>query len=124
MPYKSLQHFVNTLDENNELIWVKEFVNPELEITEIVDRFSKNADGGKALLFENNGTNFPVLINAFGSEKRMCLALGVNNLDEVGENISKLFVELTEPKKGLLDKLKILPTFIDCCFVDAKKDSW
>jgi 4-hydroxy-3-polyprenylbenzoate decarboxylase len=110
MPYKSLQHFVNILDENNDLIRIKEYVNPELEITEITDRFSKSSGGGKALLFENNGTSFPVLINAFGSEKRMCLALGVNNLDQVGESISKLFVELTEPKNGFLDKLKILPT--------------
>jgi 4-hydroxy-3-polyprenylbenzoate decarboxylase len=109
MPYKSLLHFVNILEENNDLIRVREFVNPELEITEITDRFSKSSDGGKALLFENNGTNFPVLINAFGSEKRMCLALGVNNLDEVGDKIQDLFGALTLPKKGLLDKLKILP---------------
>ncbi|OFX84375.1 MAG: menaquinone biosynthesis decarboxylase [Bacteroidetes bacterium GWF2_33_16] len=110
MPYKSLQHFIKTLEANNELIRVKEYVNPELEITEIVDRYSKSPDGGKALLFENNGTDFPVLINAYGSEKRMCLALGIDNLDTIGANINNIFAEFTEPKKGLLDKLRILPT--------------
>jgi 4-hydroxy-3-polyprenylbenzoate decarboxylase len=89
---------------------VKDYVNPELEITEIVDRFSKSDNGGKALLFENNGTDFPVLINAFGSEKRMCIALGVNNLEEIGQGISNLFGELTEPKKNIIDKLRLLPT--------------
>lgn len=110
MPYSSLQHFIKTLEENNELIRVKEFVNPELEITEIVDRFSKSPNGGKAILFENTGTEFPVLINAFGSEKRMCIALGVNDLNEIGKSINSLFGELTEPKNSLLDKLRILPT--------------
>lgn len=69
MAYKSLSHFIEILEKNNELIRVKEFVNPELEITEIADRISKSKDGGKALLFENTGTNFPLLINALGSEK-------------------------------------------------------
>ncbi len=110
MPYSSLHQFIKALEDNNELIRVKDYVNPELEITEIVDRFSKSDNGGKALLFENNGTDFPVLINAFGSEKRMCIALGVNNLDEIGQGISNLFGELTEPKKNIIDKLRLLPT--------------
>ena len=49
MSYKSLNQFIKALEENQELIRVKEFVNPELEITEIVDRFSKSPGGGKAL---------------------------------------------------------------------------
>lgn len=110
MPYSSLHQFIKALEDNNELIRVKDYVNPELEITEIVDRFSKSDNGGKALLFENNGTDFPVLINAFGSEKRMCIALGVNNLDEIGQGISNLFGEFTEPKKNIIDKLRLLPT--------------
>ena len=66
------------------MIRIKEFVSPHLEITEITDRIVKNK--GKALLFENNGSGFPLLINAFASEKRMCLALGVQNLDDVGKD--------------------------------------
>jgi 4-hydroxy-3-polyprenylbenzoate decarboxylase len=55
------------------------FVDPKLEIAEITDRVSKSGNGGKALLFENTGTEFPVLMNAYGSERRMCMALGVQN---------------------------------------------
>lgn len=110
MAYKSLTHFIEVLEKNNELIRIKEYVNPELEITEITDRFSKSKDGGRALLFENTSSNFPVLINAFGSEKRICLALGVNNLDEIGKKIEDVFKDLSSPKSSILEKLKILPT--------------
>lgn len=107
--YKNLTDFVNTLDKANELIRINEFVNPDLEITEVVDRISKQSDGGKALLFENTGTGFPLLINSFGSIKRMCLAFGVNNLDVVGKEIESLFNHLVRPKKSILDKIKTLP---------------
>ncbi len=110
MAYKSLTHFIEFLEKKGELIRIKEYVNPELDITEITDRFSKSKDGGKALLFENTGTNFPVLINAFGSEKRMCMALGVNSLDEIGEKIEEVFKDLSSPKNNFFEKLKILPT--------------
>jgi len=109
MAYKSLNDFISVLEKNNELIRIKEFVDPVLEITEIADRFSKQPDGGKALLFENTGTDFPVLINFFGSLKRMCLLLGVNDLNEVGEGIDSLFKELASPKESFLDKIKLLP---------------
>ena len=105
--YSSLQDFILDLEKHHELIRVKEFVNPELEITEIVDRFSKN--NGPALLFEKTGTNFPLLINAFGSEKRMALALGVQHLDEVAKDIEQLFKSLMSPKDSITDKLKMLP---------------
>lgn len=109
MAYQTLNDFILKLEEAGELVRIKEFVNPELEIAEITDRVSKMPGGGKALLFENNGTDFPLLINAFGSEKRMNIALKVNNLDEVGEEMEKLFKNLTAPKSGLFDKLKLLP---------------
>lgn len=109
MAYNSLQEFVNLLDQENELIRIKEFVNLDLEITEITDRISKSKDGGKALLFENTGHPFPVLINAYGSLKRMELSLKVKDLDEVGRDMESLFKELTGPKENLLQKLKMLP---------------
>ena len=107
MAYKSLFHFISALESAGELVRITEFVSPHLEITEITDRISKNK--GKALLFENNGTGFPVLINAFGSERRMCMALGVENLDAAGEELGKILQEFLGPKDGFLDKLKILP---------------
>ena len=107
MAYKNLKSFINNLEKEDELAIISIKVSPQLEMTEINDRIVKNS--GKALLFENNGTQFPVLLNAFGSEKRMCLSLGVNNLDEIGEEITNIFSKLTSPKNGLLDKLSMLP---------------
>jgi 4-hydroxy-3-polyprenylbenzoate decarboxylase len=65
--YKSLADFIQYLESHGELIRIKEFVDPELEIAEITDRISKLPGGGKALLFENSGTQFPVLSNLLGS---------------------------------------------------------
>jgi len=109
MVYKSLNHFIEKLDDEGELIRIKEYVNPTLDITEITDRISKSPDGGKALLFENSGTDFPVLINAMGSEKRIELSLGVNNLDDIGQEIEGLFKDMISPKANIVDKLKLLP---------------
>ncbi len=109
MAYKDQQHFIRTLEEAGELVRIKEYVNPRLEIAEITDRISKTPGGGKALLFENTGYDFPVLMNAYGSEKRMCLALGVQHLDDVAREIEGLFKMLSAPKESILDKLKMLP---------------
>ncbi|MCC6691651.1 MAG: menaquinone biosynthesis decarboxylase [Bacteroidia bacterium] len=108
MPYKSLYHFIEQLEKAGELIRIKEYVNPDLEIAELVDRVSKSTNN-KALLFENNGTSFPLLINSMGSYKRMCMALGVNTLDDITLEIENLFKKLTGPKENILDKLKLLP---------------
>jgi 4-hydroxy-3-polyprenylbenzoate decarboxylase len=107
MSYKSLSHFINALESAGELVRISEPVSPKLEITEITDRVSKN--NGKALLFENNGTDFPVLINAFGSEKRMCMALGVDNLDAAGEELGILLQNVAGSNKNFFEKLKLLP---------------
>lgn len=109
MAYKNLQQFIDVLEQEGEIIRIKEYVNPKLEISEITDRISKTADGGKALLFENTGYDFPVLMNAYGSEKRMCLALGVKHLDDVAKEIESLFQLLASPKESIVDKLKLLP---------------
>ena len=109
MAYKNLQEFINVLEREGELIRIKTYVNPHLEIAEITDRISKSKNGGKALLFENTGYEFPVLMNAYGSEKRMCLALGVHDLNDVAHDIENLFHLLSSPKENILDKLKLLP---------------
>ena len=108
MAYKNLQHFIDTLEREGELVRIKEFVDPHLEITEVVDRISKS-NNNKALLFENTGTPFPLLINSMGSYKRMCLALGVKELDDISGQIEKLFKQLSSPKENILDKIKMLP---------------
>ncbi|WP_205511151.1 menaquinone biosynthesis decarboxylase [Longitalea arenae] len=109
MSYRNQQHFIDTLEQAGELVRIKSYVDPKLEIAEITDRISKTTGGGKALLFENTGYDFPVLMNAYGSEKRMCLALGVKHLDDVAKEIEKLFHLLASPKESIIDKLKVLP---------------
>ena len=109
MPYNGLNDFVEILERNNELVRINQRVDTVLEITEIVDRISKSQGGGKALLFEKNGTAFPLLINAFGSESRMCLALGHESLDGIGTEIEGLFKQLARPSQNFLDKLRLLP---------------
>jgi 4-hydroxy-3-polyprenylbenzoate decarboxylase len=109
MAYKNLREFINVLEKENELTRIKAYVDPHLEMAEITDRISKSKDGGKALLFENTGYEFPVLMNAYGSERRMCLALGVRDLNDVAHDIENLFHLLSSPKENMLDKLRLLP---------------
>ncbi len=85
--YSDQQQFINLLEKSGELLRIKAYVDPRLEMAEITDRISKQPGGGKALLFENTGYDFPVLMNAYGSEKRMCMALGVNHLDDMAKEI-------------------------------------
>ena len=109
MAYKSLREFTEVLEKAGELVRIKTFVDPVLEIAEITDRISKTPDRNKALLFENTGTGFPLLINSMGSERRMAIALGVQELDDVSKDIEELFKKLTAPKNGIFEKLAMLP---------------
>jgi len=109
MAYRNQGEFIRALEAAGELVRISRFVDPRLEIAEVTDRISKSGNGGKALLFENTGTAFPVLMNAYGSERRMCMALGVKDLDDTTKEIEALFKLLSGPKEGLLDKLKLLP---------------
>ncbi len=109
MAFRGLKEFIEVLEKEKELIRVKEYVDPILEIAEITDRFSKAAKGGKALLFENTGTDFPLLINSMGSLRRINIALGVNELDEIGEEIRELIQDVTSPKANFREKLAVLP---------------
>ena len=105
MAYDNLAEFVQVLERAGELKRISHPVNAELEITEIADRVMKAA--GPALLFENVvGKTIPLLINAFGSTKRMALALGVNDIEEIAAEISKLIQ--TRPPKNFKDKLGLL----------------
>ncbi|HEX7286294.1 MAG TPA: UbiD family decarboxylase [Candidatus Angelobacter sp.] len=119
MAYNDLREWITALDRAGELKRIRAEVDPVLEITEITDRVSKGAAkkygraGGPALLFENvKGANgVPVLINQFGSERRMQMALGVDKLDEIAERIRQL-LNMKSPE-GFLEKLKMLPMLAD-----------
>ena len=106
MAFTDLRGFIRALEKAGELKRVGLEVDPYLEITEFADRSVKSK--GPALLFENpKGSKFPVLINAFASTRRMEMALGVSNIDDVAAKISG-FLEMQKPESWL-DKLKMLP---------------
>lgn len=107
--YRSLNDYIARLEREGELIRIAAPVSPVEEIAEITDRISKTPGGGKALLFENTGTDFPVATNLFGSERRMALALGVESLDDLSARIDDLLGQATAPRNSLADKLRALP---------------
>ena len=109
MAFKGLIDFIATLEKNKDLQRISTFVDPELEIAEVADRTFKAA--GKALLFENTGTPFPLLINAFGSDRRMAAALSAKDLSSAGNEIERLF-ELLSGTQNLQNKLRLLPGLI------------
>jgi 4-hydroxy-3-polyprenylbenzoate decarboxylase len=108
MNYSGLAEFIDDLEKKNELIRIKQFVDPLLEITEITDRVVKSE--GKALLFENTGTTFPVLINAFGSDRRMAMAISRQNLSDAGKDIEELFNTVSQNKDSFFQKVSALPS--------------
>src|SRR5438128_9183478 len=89
---RDVREFLALLEKRGRLHRVTVPVSRDLEITEITDRVSKGrAADNVALLFEAvEGSDMPVLINAFGSAERMAWALGVDGLDELGERVAKL----------------------------------
>jgi len=127
LAYDDLREWIKALEKAGELKRVTAEVSPELEMTEIADRMAKTgvkcqgsgvrasaiagkyAPGGPALLFENvkGHPGHRVLMNQFGSERRMAMALGVERLEEIAERISGL-MNVKAPE-GFLDKLKMLP---------------
>jgi 4-hydroxy-3-polyprenylbenzoate decarboxylase len=117
MGYNSLSDFVQVLERAGELRRIAHPVSAELEVTEIADRVMKNC--GPALLFENIiGKQMPLLINAFGSVKRMALALGVADVQEIADQITNLIQ--TRPPKSLKDKLHLLGELIKLAGIPPK----
>lgn len=106
MSYRDLREFIEALDKAGELKRIPFEVDPRLEITEFADRAVKT--GGPALLFEKpKGYSAPVLINAYASKRRMEIALGVANVQELADRITE-YLEMKMPQ-GLIGKLKMLP---------------
>ncbi|MGZ8430974.1 MAG: menaquinone biosynthesis decarboxylase [Candidatus Deferrimicrobiaceae bacterium] len=106
MAFRDLREFLSALEARGELKKIQASVSADLEAAEIADRAVKS--GGPALLFENvKGHDVPLAMNLFGTMGRMCLALGVSSLDEIGARM----VEVIEPEipSNLIEKLKMLP---------------
>jgi 4-hydroxy-3-polyprenylbenzoate decarboxylase len=144
LAYDDLRDWIKALEKHGELRRIREEVSPELEISEITDRVSKigshlsskerskngapatalgekYAPGGPALLFENvkGHPGHKVLINQFGNERRMALALGVDRIDDIAERIHAL-MNVKPPSGGFLDKLKMLPQLADLANIFPK----
>jgi len=112
LAFNDLREFINALERRGWLKRITQQVSCDLEITEITDRVSKmTGDKNVALLFENvEGYDIPVLINAFGSMERMALALGVEKIDEVADEISQILKLPYISLQNKLDLVKIIPT--------------
>jgi 4-hydroxy-3-polyprenylbenzoate decarboxylase len=154
--YETTQDFITALDRAGELRRIGAKVSPVLEIAEITDRVSKSpaphppaqsgprggakgtdprfyGGGGRALLFENvEGSDIPVLINQFGSYRRMEMALGCNDagpgveaghtpggLEALAEKIGKLVKP--EPPPTLLAKLQKIPELLELAKIPPKR---
>ena len=104
---RDLREWIALLEREGELVRVTAEVDPHLEVTEIVDRTVRA--GGPALLFEHpKGSSHPLLINQFGTERRMCLAFGVDRLDDVAAKLADV-LEM-QPPEGLAAKVRGLKT--------------
>ncbi|MCF8069313.1 MAG: menaquinone biosynthesis decarboxylase [Desulfobacterales bacterium] len=118
MAYKNTRQFIEKLESMNELHRIPAEVDPYLEITEIADRISKN--NGPALFCENvKDSEFPILINAYGSYKRMASALYCNRFDEIAD---KLMAQLKmKPPQSFIEKIKLLFTLKEMAHLIPKK---
>ena len=106
--YSDLTDFLADLEKRKLLARIADGVSPDLEIAAVTDRVCKTAGGGPALLFEKPiGYDIPVASNVYGSNERMCLALGVKTLDDLANEIDELMTP--QMPDGIMDALKMLP---------------
>jgi 4-hydroxy-3-polyprenylbenzoate decarboxylase len=113
----NISQFLSAIDRAGELARIAEPVKAKLELAEIADRVMKQPGGGKTLYFENvildsgERSKYPVAINLFGSMRRISLALGVENLDDIGARITEM-LDLKVPE-GFVGKLAMLPRLLE-----------
>jgi len=110
MPFNGLQDYLSALDRRGELLTITDPIDPELEVTEIADRFVRA--GGPALRLTNpKGSRYPVVINLFGTLERTCFALGVSDLNEIGARLEELLH--AEPPSSLIDRIRAVPKLLE-----------
>lgn len=118
MSHKNIQQFIKTLESAGQLLRISAEVSPELEVAEIADRVCKAH--GPALLFENvKGSSFPLLINAFGSYRRMQLALMCESFEDIAGKIES-YMKI-RPPRSLKEKIGMLFTLKDMADIIPKK---
>lgn len=111
MAMESSRDWIDQLERAGELLRIREPVSTELEITELADRQMKAPGGGKALLIEkpqnaNGPAEFPLLINAFGSTKRMAMSLGVGSIEEIAGQLGGLMK--AKPPQSFGEAIRLL----------------
>ena len=124
MIFQNLRSFIEHLERTGELVRIRRPVSVDLEMAEIADRTMKLPGGGPALFFERptlmDGTasDIPVVINVFGSWRRISAALGVEDLQEHADRIQ----ELVKPEvpKGLWAKMQMLPKLAELAKVPPR----
>jgi 4-hydroxy-3-polyprenylbenzoate decarboxylase len=124
MAYESFRGFVEVLEKAGELKRISTPIATELEITELADREMKSPHGGKALLLEKPTVNgqpspFPLVINAYGSEKRMALSLGVESVDEAARELGALMK--AKPPTNFGETIKLLGLAFDLRHAKPKR---
>src|SRR6266852_560554 len=103
-----LNGYLADLGKRNLLARIGDAVSPDLDIAAVTDRVCKIPGGGPALLFDTPaGYDIPVATNVYGSNERMCLALGVKTLDDLAKEIDELITP--QMPEGIMDALKMLP---------------
>ena len=112
MAFYDLREFIDALESRGMLKRIKTPVDCNLEITEITDRVSKmEGDKNVALLFENvKGYDMPVLMNAFGSMERLALAFGVNDIEEIPNELREILRLPYISLQNKMDLIHIIPT--------------
>ncbi|MEG9432933.1 UbiD family decarboxylase [Terriglobus sp. ADX1] len=111
MAYRDLREWLTRLEKSGELKRVRVEVDTDLEMAEIADRAAKmnGGKGGPALLFENV-KGYPgakVLMNQFGSLRKMQMSLECDSLDDIADRLQTLLKP--EVPTGFMNKLKMLP---------------
>jgi len=119
MTYISLHNFINILEQNGSLKRIEHPVSPILQMTEITDRLSKNK--GPAILFTNTGTDFPLLMNAFGSTARMLSAIGMKDYSEFEERINSILSMVSTNNSGLKAKIELLSKAKELSYASPKR---
>jgi 4-hydroxy-3-polyprenylbenzoate decarboxylase len=107
MPYEFLSDFLSRLQDAGELVRISAAVDTGLEMAAITERVGNTADGGPALLFEKPRTgSIPVVTNLLGSRRRLCLALGVDSLDQLVDRMNR---GLQPESANWLEALRLVP---------------
>ncbi len=126
MAFHSFQHFLEQLDRAGELRRISEPVDTDLVIAEWANREMKSPGGGKALLFEKpviegKTSAFPVAINTMGSHKRIAMALGVNDIADLAQEIQLILK--AKPPTDLREGFALLRQGIHLLHARPKKVS-